>query len=485
MKNQMKTVLLATLGCLLLCSQGEVSSGDALQQAKANLETAQRELNEMQQAIAQEEGPLVVQVQTLEEELTLREKKLRGLEAQELQVAGREKRLDNELASRRGEFDYTRNVLDGYLKGFLNRVQSAEVQVYQGAVENSRSAAAQEEDLAQEMVARLQALTIGAKRLQELAGGQRFEGRALVGSEFVNGDFAIMGPVGYFSAEGQEATGFTGIASNGYPQIQLFEGGDAEQIKALVATGSASLPIDATSGKALKAQTETPSLGDRIKDGGAVGYAILALGLIALLIALFKFFEITNFTIPGRKQVNEILDSLLERDQEGALEKAAQVKGLSGIMVTAGIENFYGKRRILEDALLEKLSAIQPRLERLLPFLALVAAAAPMMGLLGTVLGIMKTFDAMAIYGTGNAQNFSKGIGAALVTTAQGLVVAIPIIVIHGMLKSLARARFDTAQGVALALLNGTTELPDDKEVSAQQPPPEEEDFDEQELAPA
>jgi biopolymer transport protein ExbB len=122
----------------------------------------------------------------------------------------------------------------------------------------------------------------------------------------------------------------------------------------------------------------------------------------------------------------------------------------------------------------------------MLPFLALVAAAAPMMGLLGTVLGIMETFDAMAIYGTGNAQNFSQGIGAALVTTAQGLVVAIPIIVIHGMLKSLARARFDTAQGVALSLLNGTTELGesngDSKEVDDSS---DEEDFDEKELATA
>ena len=136
--------------------------------------------------------------------------------------------------------------------------------------------------------------------------------------------------------------------------------------------------------------------------------------------------------------------------------------------------------------MLEKLSAIQPRLERFLPFLALVAAAAPMMGLLGTVLGIMKTFDAMAIYGTGNAQNFSKGIGAALVTTAQGLVVAIPIIVIHGMLKSLARARFDTAQGVALSILNGTTELEEDSgNQKKDKNSPEDDDFDEKELAPA
>lgn len=477
-------IFLVVLPSMLL---GEVTGTQALEKAKANLETARREFNQMQQAIAQEQSPLVLEVQTLEEELRLREKKLRELQAQELQIAGKEKRLDNELASRRGEFDYTRNVLDGYAKGFLNRVQAAEVQLYQDKLEAAREDAANEKNLAKEMEARLQALVVGAQRLQKVAGGERFAGRGLVGSDFVNGDFAILGPVGYFAAKGKEQAGFTGIASNGIPQITLFEGEDLTEIRKLVETGKATPPLDATSGKALKAKTETPSLQDRIEDGGLVGYAILGLGAVALLIALFKLIEINTFTIPGRKLVNEILDSLLENDQEEAAGKAKKIRGLSGKMVSAGVENFYGKRRILEDALLERLSAIQPRLERFLPFLALVAAAAPMMGLLGTVLGIMKTFDAMAIYGTGNAQNFSKGIGAALVTTAQGLVVAIPIIIVHGMLKSLARARFDTAQGVALAILNGTTELEERvrPEPAAKDDSSDDEDFDEKELVPA
>ena len=462
---------------------GEVSSGEALAKAKGNLDSAQQEYLQAQQAIAKEQSPLVVEVQTLEVELSAKQKALRAKEAQELQIAGKEKRLDSELASRRGEFDYTRNVLDGYAKGFLNRVQAAEIQNYQSQVEAAREDAANEENLGQEMQARLQALMVGAKRLQEVAGGQRFEGRGLIGSDFVNGDFAVMGPVGYFSVKGKSQSGFTGIASNGVPQIALFEGEEGQAIKTLVETGSATPPVDSTSGKALKAKTETPTLQDRIKDGGVVGYAILALGAVALLVALWKFFEISKFYIPSRRRVNEILDSLLEEDQEAALTKAKKIRGLSGTMVKAGVDNFYGKRRILEDALLEKLSAIQPRLERCLPFLALVAAAAPMMGLLGTVLGIMKTFDAMAIYGTGNAQNFSKGIGAALVTTAQGLVVAIPIIIIHGMLKSLARSRFDTAQGVALSILNGTTELDPGSSPKKKKDPPEDEDFDETELA--
>jgi biopolymer transport protein ExbB len=119
---------------------------------------------------------------------------------------------------------------------------------------------------------------------------------------------------------------------------------------------------------------------------------------------------------------------------------------------------FNERRRVLEEALFEKLVAVKPRLDRFLPFLALTAAAAPLMGLLGTVLGIIKTFKAMALYGTGNAKSFSAGISEALITTAQGLIVAIPVLVIHGMLKSYARSRFSELEGIGIALVNGTTE---------------------------
>ena len=130
----------------------------------------------------------------------------------------------------------------------------------------------------------------------------------------------------------------------------------------------------------------------------------------------------------------------------------------NAVFCTTGVAMFHEKRRVLEEALFEKLIAVKPRLERFLPFLALTAAAGPLMGLLGTVLGIIKTFKAMALYGTGNAKNFSAGISEALITTAEGLIVAIPVLVIHGMLKSYVKGRFSEFEGIGIALINGTTE---------------------------
>jgi biopolymer transport protein ExbB len=254
-------------------------------------------------------------------------------------------------------------------------------------------------------------------------------------------------------------------------------------VAALVTGGSAVVPVDASMGKAIQVARTQKTFAQYLEGGGVVGYGILALGLVALFIALWKFLEINRFPIPGRKKLNLIIDDLLAHETEAASLKAAKFSGLGGQLVEAGVEFFYDKRRILEDALLEKLGLIQPRLERMLPFLALVAAAAPMMGLLGTVLGIMKTFAMMSAGGAGDSKSFSAGISEALITTAMGLIVAIPVIIIHGMLKSLAKGKFAQAEGVALSLLNGTTELGgDDRQKSDED---DTEDLDETELSPA
>src|SRR5690606_33723437 len=84
----------------------------------------------------------------------------------------------------------------------------------------------------------------------------------------------------------------------------------------------------------------------------------------------------------------------------------------------------------------EALSGEQARLERVLPFLKLAAAIAPMLGLLGTVTGMIKTFQAIALHGSGDPKLMSGGISEALVTTVEGLVTAIPILLLHSLLTA-------------------------------------------------
>ena len=100
-------------------------------------------------------------------------------------------------------------------------------------------------------------------------------------------------------------------------------------------------------------------------------------------------------------------------------------------MVQVGVKHFHSKRRVLEELLFEKIVSMRPKLERFLPFIAVTAAAAPLMGLLGTVMGMIKTFKLITVFGTGDAKNLAVGISEALVTTELGLVVAIPTLILH------------------------------------------------------
>ncbi|MGE9270669.1 MAG: MotA/TolQ/ExbB proton channel family protein, partial [Verrucomicrobiales bacterium] len=285
------------------------------------------------------------------------------------------------------------------------------------------------------------------------------------GTEAVEGQLLVVGPSVYMTAKDGTFEGVATYGSTGteLPTVVGIADLEAGMISGAVTDLAGELPFDPTMGKAIQVMAAEETIGETVAKGGIVGYAILGLGLIAIGLTLFKVYEITRFPVPSRRMVNEILDDLLAGNRDQAMAKASRTGGMAGALVKTGVERFYDKRRVLEEALFEKLVVIKPRLERFLPFLGLTAAAAPLMGLLGTVLGIIKTFKAMALYGSGNQKAFTQGISEALITTAEGLVVAIPVLVLHGLMRSLAKGKFSEVEGVAIALMNGTTEL-DNKE---------------------
>ena len=450
---------------IALALAGTVSAQSALEKAEQDLRLAQSQLKTLETQITKEEGDLIRVVEEIDDKVLKQHKSLAKLLKDEDALSGAQRKLNNELSSRKGEFEFTLNLLRSYASGVKNRIHPSEKQSFGEDFEGKRKLADETVDnLPLEIQRRLNLLRLTADRLTKVSGGIRSDGKAFTEDRIAKeGKFAVAGPLGYFASNDGELLGFTAYAaeSSDYPNISpLREGG--ENISALVNNGTATVAVDATMGKAVQVARTKKTVKDYLKGGGVVGYGILGLGVVALLIALLKVIEINTFPIPKRKKLNLIIDDLLNHDTGAAKLKASKIKGLGGKMVSSGVEYFYDKRRILEDALLEKLGMIQPKLERSLPFLALVAAAAPMMGLLGTVLGIMKTFAMMSAGGGGDSKSFSAGISEALITTAMGLIVAIPVIIIHGMLKSLAKSKFGQAEGVALSILNGTTELETD-----------------------
>ena len=439
---------------------------DPVDQARADLNKSVQELGDTRREYSDLRRSLYRDINKLDDEALELGKELRGLDKEEEQRTAKIRSLEREVEARKADFNYASGILNQYSKALVTRLHPAENQTYVSDIEAlDQKAASSADDPVEELLERAKVLELGIGRIGSVTGGHQFDGKALRnGSEAVEGSLMLVGPSVFFASKDKEFEGVATFAETGtsLPTVVSIEGSDG-LISAALAKGGGELPLDGSMGKAIEVAAANETLMETIKKGGIVGHCILGLGAISLLIAVFKIYEVSSFHVPSRGKLNEILDDLLSGNRDAAIKKAAVIPGKSGDLVLAGVERFHEKRRVLEEAMFEKLVTIKPVLDRFLPFLALTAAAAPLMGLLGTVLGIIKTFKAMALYGTGNAKSFSAGISEALITTAEGLVVAIPVLVIHGMLKSYVKGKFSDVEGVGITLINGTTERPSEK----------------------
>ncbi|MEX1114299.1 MAG: MotA/TolQ/ExbB proton channel family protein [Akkermansiaceae bacterium] len=472
---------------LLLCVPGIALAQQKAKPTGTELEQAVRKLGEVRGEYSDLRRNFYRDINRLDDEALALAKQLRALETEEEQRTAKVKTLEREIEGRKTDFNYSSGVLNQYSKALITRLHPAENQLHTATIEAlDQKAASATDDPKSEIMQRAKVLEMGIDRLGAIAGGQVFEGKALKnGSESVEGTLLLAGPSVFFAAKDGSFEGVATFADTGtaLPTVVGIKGSSG-LIANTLKSGEGPLPLDGTMGKAIEVAAAQESLMDTIKKGGYVGHAILLLGAISFLIAIFKVIEVTRFPVPSRTKINAILDDLLAKDHEAATRKAAALNGPCGDLVQIGVLRFDEKRRVLEEALFEKLVVIKPRLERFLPFLALTAAAGPLMGLLGTVLGIIKTFQAMALYGTGNAKSFSAGISEALITTAEGLIVAIPVLVIHGLLKSLVKGKFGEIEGIAIAMINSTSERERKPEATKSRANSNGEDDDDFELSP-
>lgn len=131
-----------------------------------------------------------------------------------------------------------------------------------------------------------------------------------------------------------------------------------------------------------------------------------------------------------------------------------------GEMLAAGIEHIEEPPELIEEIMYEKVLSVRLRLERFLPFVAVSAASAPLLGLLGTVTGIINTFKLITVFGSGDVKMLSSGISEALVTTEFGLIVAIPSLLLHALLARQVRSVINEMEQGAVALLNQVGKTP-------------------------
>lgn len=189
----------------------------------------------------------------------------------------------------------------------------------------------------------------------------------------------------------------------------------------------ADLLVDPTRGTVLEQMQQTPSLMDRVHQGGLVGYVIMALGVLGLLLALTKLVWLFRISRQVDRQANE-LDKLRDDNPLG------RILGVIGDQPK--LEELETLELKLDEAILREI----PVLDRGNALIKLLAAVAPLLGLLGTVTGMIVTFQAITLFGTSDPKLMAGGISQALVTTVLGLTVAIPLLFLHATVAARSKA---------------------------------------------
>ena len=202
--------------------------------------------------------------------------------------------------------------------------------------------------------------------------------------------------------------------------------------------GVTSFALDPTKGALLSALVRKPSLAEKVQEGKIIGYAILALGALAVLIAFIRIVALTLVKSSVNKQ---------------AQSQQVSASNPLGRLMAAFQENPDLPVESMELVAMEAIQKETPSLNRGVMLIKIIAVVAPLLGLLGTVTGMIQTFQAITLFGAGDPQMMAGGISQALVTTVLGLVVAIPTVFLHWLASSRARSVEDSLEEYAAGQL--------------------------------
>ncbi len=455
------------VGVLALClaapgsgrtESSEPSLAEVQASTRRDMEQSGAELNELRDRIAEQRRPLAEQMRQLEMEVAQRRDQVRGL----AQARERERRalqdLREEVNNLEDACDYVHATLTEYRRATEARASLPCIQQDAGRLAAVDARLADPEDCA----ALSPALDLLLERAEEWnqarLGGRRFAGIAVDrdGRE-QDGVFAQWGPVAYFIDEDRTIAGAV-VPRPGrqLPVIEpLLTPSEQRNLESALEGRSGTLPLDPSLGDALRVREARRSWIEHMLQGGVVMVPILGVGLVALWLMALKAVQMHRLRPGDPERLRAIVACLNRGDEEGARVGAEGMGAPFGPVLLEGIRYRTAARTHLEEILHERILSLVPGLERHLGTLAALGGIAPLLGLLGTVTGIMRTFQLVTVFGTGDAQLLSGGISEALVTTQFGLVIAIPALLAHALFARRVRTLVGAMEHGALAFVNG------------------------------
>lgn len=274
---------------------------------------------------------------------------------------------------------------------------------------------------------------------------------ALANGEHIESEVLRIGPFGAITPQGEYLHYLPGNQ-----RLRVLSRQPAKTVQAQAAdfyTGKQNnLTIDPSRGNLLELLGRKPSINERIQQGGIIGYIIISLGIIGLLVTLWRLTFIVTTSAKVAKQLEH-------------MSQPTTNNPLGRIYIAASNTETENNQSEIEDNQTDKLEQNEkeirideallkeaPKLERGLTFLKLIAAVAPLLGLLGTVTGMIGTFQSITLFGTSDPKMMAGGISQALMTTVLGLCVAIPLLFGHSLIAARTRSLLQLLQQKTLAL---------------------------------
>ncbi len=217
-------------------------------------------------------------------------------------------------------------------------------------------------------------------------------------------------------------------------------------------------PIDISGGAAISQLARKETLEDHLKSGGVLVIPILLVGLAAIIISLERIFFLSKVRSNTDALMTKVTELVFQGDFERALATTKPHENRpTGKVLMAGLVHKNQNQEVIESAMSEAILTQIPRLERFIGTLKVLAAVAPLLGLLGTVTGMINTFQVITTHGTGDPRLMAGGISEAMVTTQVGLAVAIPIMMaasfLGGRVRNIARDMEEKGSALMGAIL--------------------------------
>jgi biopolymer transport protein ExbB/TolQ len=451
--------------------QPALAAETAIATARESIKKAGTELLSTQKEYADLRLALYREVNKLDDQVVTLSKELRTLERDEELRTSKVRSLEREVETRKADFTYASGVLNQYAKAIISRLHPAESQLYKTEIETlDQKATAATGDPVAEVMDRCKIVETGIKRLSAIAGGHRFDGKALGrGGQAIEGTHLIAGPAVLFASadklfEGVASTADTGAGLAAIVPLAETNGTIAKAIE----SGEGTVPLDATGGRAIEAALKNPG-GDH--GGGAMEHLAL-FGDIAknmmfdgwIAIAVCVLMIAIGWTIAARKIIylNSIEKGTKEFIRQWSLlssDLTAIDHGDKGSVSSLGGNADPATQKLIEKSPLYEIYHIgsdeirhrlandrthkkgltgrcQHKLTDGLVYLTISIAGGPYVGLLGTVVGVMITFALIAKSGEVDVNAIAPGIASALLATVAGLVVAIPALFVYSYLNN-------------------------------------------------